>query len=73
MFSEEEIYVRCSETVFSSDNDSKWEFVKPVPGVVTGMVRDRVLAIQADEKEVALLEQNQVWTSVRGLPHRLFE
>jgi hypothetical protein len=73
MFSNEEIYVRPSETDFLNANDTKWEYEKPVPGVVIGMVGDRVLAVLADEKEVALLKQNQVWTTPRGTPHRLLK
>jgi hypothetical protein len=71
MYSEEEVYVRCSGTDFLDDKVPKWEFEKPVPGVVIGMVGERVLAVLSDNKEVALLEQNQVWVTRQGLPHRL--
>ncbi len=50
MYSEEEVYVRCSGTDFLDDKVPKWEFEKPVPGVVIGMVGERVLAERYDIK-----------------------
>jgi hypothetical protein len=71
MYSKEEIYVRRSGIDFLNTNSPKWEYEKLVPGVVIGMVGERVLAVLADDKEVALWEQNQVWMTLRGHSHRL--
>jgi hypothetical protein len=71
LYSEEEVYVRRSEHGFLSTEAHKWEYEKPVPAVVIGMVGDRVLAVLSDKREVALLEKNQVWTTTMELPHRL--
>ncbi len=35
------------------------------------MVGEGVLAVLSDDKEVALLEGNQVWSTQLGLPHCL--
>jgi hypothetical protein len=71
LYSEEEVYVRRSGDDFLNTESHRWEYEKPVPAVVIGMVEDRVLAVLSDEKEVALLEKNQVWTTTNGIPHRL--
>jgi hypothetical protein len=71
LYSEEEVYVRRSGDDFLNTEAHKWEYEKPVPAVVIGMVGERVLAVLSDAKEVALLEQNQVWTTTKGTPHRL--
>jgi hypothetical protein len=71
MYSEEEIYVRRSGTDFLNTNSPKWEYEKPVPDVMIGMVGERVLTVLADDKEVALLGQDQVWITPRGCSHRV--